>query len=103
MPSIQFIVGATLMLVALSAGALGTWHNISGAQGPRERRLVIRTSIALWLLVASMLALVYVVPTKFRFPVLLVYFVVCPILLYRWSLMHQLARMADQRDGDGEK
>jgi hypothetical protein len=103
MPSIQVIVGATLMLVALAAGALGTWHNIRSAQGPRERRLVIRSSLALWLLVGSMLAVVYVAPTKYRFAVLLVYFIVCPILLYRWTLMHQLARLADQRDSDEAK
>lgn len=97
MPSIQIIVGAALMLVALVGGALGTWHNIRGVQGPRERKLVVRASIALWLLVGSMLAVLYVAPPKFRFAILLVYFVICPILLYRWSLAHQLARVADQR------
>lgn len=91
------------MLVALSAGALGTWHNIRSAQGPREHRLVVRSSLALWLLVGSMLAVVYISPSQYRFAVLLVYFIVCPILLYRWTLMHQLARLADQRDRDEAK
>ena len=88
------------MAIALIGGALGTFHNIVHAQGPRERAFTIRMSIVVWLLVISMLAAIYWIPGHLRYYVLGGYFVVCPILLYKWSNTHQLIRMLDRREQD---
>lgn len=103
MPAITVIVGAIIMAVAIVAGLVGTWHNLREAEGPRERRFVLWTSIACWLLVASMLAFIYLVKPPYRYFVVLGYLIVCPILVFKWSTTHQLLRRLDQIEKHGEE
>lgn len=103
MPSFGTILGVSLMLLALSGGALGTYHNIRNAQGPRERSYAIRMMAASWLLVLSMLVALYLTGGRSRYYVLGLYFVLCPLLIYKWSTTLQLIRMLDQRDREEEK
>lgn len=100
MPSFSAIIGYCLMGLALLGGVLGTYHNIANASGPRERAFAIKMSAVVWLLVASMLAAITLIPGHLRYYVLGGYFVICPILLYKWSNTHQMIRMLDQRDRD---
>ena len=53
-----------------------------------------------WLLVLSMFLVLSIAPDRYRYYVLGAYFTVCPVLLYKWSTMHQLIRMLDQREHD---
>ena len=92
--------GDLARLTALAGGALGTYNNVRNASGPRERAFAIRMSAACWLIVASMLVALRMTHGHTRFYVLVGYFIVTPPLLYRWSTMHQMIRMLDQRERD---
>lgn len=98
MLSIQAISGIFLVAVAVIGGGFATLANIRGARGPRERLFVIRICVAAWLLIASMLALMYFLPSPWRYAAMFFYFFGLPWLIYRWSKQHQLIRMLDERE-----
>jgi len=96
---IQIIMGLVLLGVALVGGGLASWSNIRQTRGPRERSFVIRVCLLSWLLILSMLGLMYLLPAPYRYVAMLVYFVGLPILIYRWAKTHQLIRQLDAREG----
>jgi hypothetical protein len=100
MLSVQAILGLSLVSVALVGGGIATYHNIRETRGPRERRFVWRICVAAWALVLSMLFLMYVLPSPYRYVTFFVYFVVTPWLIYRWTNTHQLIRILEQRERD---
>jgi hypothetical protein len=98
MLSFPALLGIVLVLAAFAGGAYASYVNVRNARGPRERRFVMRACAIGWLLILSMLALIYVFPPPYRYVIALAYFVATPILIYRWSLTHQLLRALDARD-----
>jgi Ca2+/Na+ antiporter len=100
--SVKVLIGLFLMLVALAGGALGTWNNIRNAQGPRERTFAIRVSIGCWLFVAALLMAISVTDGRLRLYVLIAFFILCPVLLYKWSNTQQLIRRLDQREHEDD-
>lgn len=100
MPPLKIIIGASLMLLAIAGGTLGTYHYIRNARGPRERAFAIRMLSVCWLLVAVMIAAVNLTEGRVRTLVLAGFFIVCPALFYRWSTRLQLIRMVDRRERD---
>lgn len=102
MLSLQAITGITLVAVALIGGGVATYANVRNARGPRERAFVWRVCVAGWSLIVSMLALMYLLPAPYRYLTVFVYFVICPWLIYRWSNTHQLIRILEKREHNGE-
>lgn len=100
----QAIIGSLLVALALIGGGVATYANVRNARGPRERAFVWKVCVAGWGLILSMLFLMYLLPAPYRYITVFVYFVVCPWLIYRWSNTHQLIRILEkrERDGDGE-
>lgn len=98
MLSARAIVGLTLILAAVIGGAYASYVNIRNARGPRERRFVMRACAVGWLMVFSMLALIYWLPAPARYFVAAAYFIAAPLLIYRWALTHQMIRLLEQRD-----
>ena len=98
MLTFRAMFGLTLLAVALIGGGLASWSNIRQTQGPRERAFVIRICIIAWVLILSMLGLMYVLPVPYRYAVMLFYFFGLPVLIYRWSKTHQLIRLMEARD-----
>lgn len=94
-------IGAIVIVVALAGGAWGTLSCIRSAQGRRERAFVVRACLTMWALVAALLAAVAVLPSPWRYAVLLAFFIAAPILIYRMATVHQLIRLLEQR-GPGE-
>ena len=102
MISIGEIVGLCLMALALAGGVIGTYNNIKNAIGPRERAFTIRMSVVAWLFVASLLMAIYVTHGHIRLYVLIAFFILCPVLLYKWSNTQQLIRRLDQREHEDD-
>jgi len=102
MLSLQAITGITLVAIALIGGGVATYANVRNARGPRERAFVWRVCVAGWSLIVSMLALMYLLPAPYRYLTVFVYFVICPWLIYRWSNTHQLIRILEKREHNGE-
>jgi len=97
MLTIQAIFGFALLGIAFVGGGWASWVNIRTARGPRERAFVIRICVVAWLLILSMLALMYLLESPFRYAVMLFYFFGMPVLIYRWSKTHQLIRLVEDR------
>ncbi len=100
MLSFKALMGLALVGAALLGGGWASYANLRGARGPRERRFVARVCAIGWLIVLSMLALIYLLPPPYRYLVALAYFAGTPILVYRWSSRHQLLRILDEREAN---
>jgi peptidoglycan/LPS O-acetylase OafA/YrhL len=100
MLSFKFIFGLLLVAIALGVGIIASVHNVRNARGPKERAFVLRACVVIWIVVLSMLACMYFLPSPYRYIALFVYLVISPILIYRWSTTHQLIRLLEQRDMD---
>lgn len=94
----QIIAGLILLGIALIGGGLASWSNIRQARGPRERAFVIRVCLLSWALILSMLGLMYLLPSPYRYVAMLAYFVGLPLLIYRWARTHQLIRLLEERE-----
>lgn len=100
MLSFKALFGLIFVLLALIGGLYASYANLRNARGPRERRFVARACVLGWLLILSMIVLIFSLPAPFRYFVALVYFIGAPILIYRWAITHQMLRLLDQRDAD---
>jgi len=97
MLTFKAIFGFSLLGLALVGGGWASWVNIRTARGPRERAFVIRICVVSWLLILSMLGLMYVLGSPYRYAAMLFYFIGLPLLIYRWSKTHQLIRLMEDR------
>lgn len=101
---IEFIFGIVILVLLIAGGALGTLSNIRGTRGPRERRFVIRACMGAWALFLSLVALVILLPSPYRWIAGILFFVLIPAMIYRWATRHQLIRILEEREkgaGDG--
>ena len=102
--SIEIWLSGLVLLAAIVGGALGTITNIRNAKGPKERAFVIRSCLSVWGLVILMLVAVTFLPSPFRYIVLVIFFFVFPVFIYRMATLHQLIRVVDERDAqEGEE
>lgn len=92
------IIGLGLMAAAIAGGLLGSYHNIRHARGPRERAFAVRMTAVVWLLATAFLAAMYLAEGHLRYYVLGGFFVLCPLLMYKWSTTHQMIRLLDERE-----
>lgn len=100
MLTFRAIFGLTLVGFAVIGGGWASWVNIRQTRGPRERSFVVRICVAAWLLILSMLGLMYVLPAPYKYLAMLFYFFGVPFLIYRWSKTHQLIRLMESRTAD---
>lgn len=98
MLSFPALIGSVIFLAALGMGVTATYLNVKRAQGPRERTFVLRISLMCWALLLTLLASAYFLRPPWLYLVMFGYFVVCPILVYRWSTKHQLLRVVERRE-----
>jgi hypothetical protein len=101
MMSLKAIIGFSIMGVALLIGIVASVLSVSGAKGPKERQFVIRACLGWWAIILSMLVLLYYVPSPYRFYLFAGYLILYPVLIYKWSTLHQLIRMVEQREAGG--
>lgn len=100
MLSFKAMLGLLLVGIALVGGGWASFVNLRDARGPRERRFVAQVCVIGWLIVLSMLALIYILDAPYRYLVALAYCIGTPMLIYRWSTTHQLLRVLDERERD---
>lgn len=98
MLSFKVMLGLVLTVIALMGGAAASYLNVRNARGPKERAFVWRVCVVAWTVIVSMLLAVYFLPPPWRYFAAGGYFVVCPILVYRWATTHQLIRMVEERE-----
>lgn len=92
-----------LFVVAALIGAIASYKNIRDSRGPLERRYVLRMCMLTWGIILSMLVFAYVLRPPWLYVVVGGYFVVTPVLFYRWATTHQLIREKERRDAGLER
>jgi hypothetical protein len=101
MVSVRILAGVAITAVALVGGGVATYLNIRNSRGPKEKAFVTRACTVAWAVILSMLAAVYLLPPPWRYIAAGGYFIVCPILVYKWATTHQLIRVLEERENDG--
>lgn len=94
----KIIIGLLLTAVALLGGAIASYYNIRNSRGPKERAFVTKACVIAWAVILSMLVAVYLLPAPWRYAAAAGYFIVCPILVYKWATTHQLIRMVEDKE-----
>ncbi len=96
--SVRAWVGITLILAVLAAGMAVGYLNVKRARGPKERRFVRRACLATWGLVLLFLFCLFGLPSPYRYLSAAGFFVLLPLLMFRWATQHQLVRRIDAQD-----
>lgn len=96
------ISGYLVLGICLGIGIAVTYSNVRSAKGPRERAFCRFHSLAAWGVICLFLALMYWLPTPWRYVVLLPYFIHLPIAVYRASMKRQLLVRLDHMEQAGE-
>jgi hypothetical protein len=98
--NVQVVVGAVLTLATALSVFIASVLNIRTARGPRERRFLILVTPLLWAVVVSFVALLYWLEAwPSRITILISYFVIAPVFMYRCSRRRLLIRELESRNG----
>lgn len=98
MPTITGIIGFIFLGIGIGTGLAATISNLRSAKGPRERAFVRFNCLAAWAVVALLLAMIYYLPSPWRYLVLIPYFVHLPIATYRSATKRQLIRRLEEME-----
>ena len=99
----RFLFGLIVFLAAFVGISVVCVLNVISARSASERRYLIWTAVAMWVLLGVLLGVMYAVEGPWRFVVLGSYLVLLPIFVYRTSLRRQVIREYEKRRRhDGE-
>ena len=65
-------------IVGLLGGIFGTYAGIKGTGGPRERALMIKMSLVMWIAVSAFLGLLFLLPHPYRWFIFVPYAILLP-------------------------
>jgi len=65
--------------IGLMGGVIGTYFSIRNTSGPRERKLMVTTAVAMWLAVGLFLFLLLVLPSPYKWLLWAPYGILLPI------------------------
>lgn len=100
---VQVLVGVFIFVVTLILFAMASYLNVKHAQGPKERRFVVRACVSMWTLIIALLLSLTFLPQPYNFIAMVLIMVIFPLQVYRWSTMHQLIRHIDEIDAQHEE
>lgn len=100
MISLSALIGFSLFFTALGVGIVASYLSVQRSRGPKERAFVLRISLSCWALIVLLLTTAYFLRPPWLYLVMAIYFIGCPLLVYRWSTQHQLIRMVEEREHD---
>ena len=103
LPSPKFLLALALLTVAIGGGLLIAWRSVRTARGPREKTFVKRAGAGAGSLMALFIVLLFGLEPPYRYVALVVFLVLIPAAIYRWSTQHQLIRRLDARDAAAHK
>jgi len=79
-------------VIGLIGGLIGTYATIHNTNGPRERAFTIRASIIGWIVGLVFLALLFLLPTPWRFLVWIPFGILLSLGINRWNRTQQRIR-----------
>jgi len=96
------LVGIVLIGAALLGLFVASILNVRSARGKLERRYLMIVTPLLWVIALSLLALMYALPSPWRYLVLATYLLGLPIFVYHTSLRRQMIRESESRSGKAD-
>ena len=88
------IIGGVL---GVAGGAFGTYASIRNTGGPRERQLMVRAAVAAWVGISVFLALLFMLPSPYRFLVWIPYCVALPWAIVSLNRKQRAIRSDEER------
>src|SRR5882724_10114522 len=84
-------------VIGLAGGAIGTYASIKNTGGPRERQFMVRAAGAAWVGITLFLALLFVLPSPYRWLIWIPYGVALPLAIVTLNRKQQAIRSAEER------
>lgn len=88
------IIGGVL---GLAGGAVGTYASIKNTEGPRERQFMVRVAVVTWIAVTLFLALLFVLPSPYRWFMWIPYGVTLPLAIVHLNRKQRAIRLEEER------
>jgi phosphotransferase system glucose/maltose/N-acetylglucosamine-specific IIC component len=88
------IIGA---VIGLAGGAIGTYASIKNTGGPKERQFMVRAAVAAWIGITLFLALLFVLPSPYRWLIWIPYGVALPLAIVSLNRKQQAIRSDEER------
>ncbi len=86
--------------VGLAGGIIGTRAGIRSAEGPRERRFMVRSAAAFWVAGLALLAMLLLLPLRLKWIPWAVYGVALPLGIIRLNRAQKRIR-SEESGGEG--
>ena len=78
------IIGGIIgSIIGLIGGIIGTYFSIKNTNGPKEKAFMIKISILGWIGIIVFLALMLLLPSHYRFCLLVPYGIILPIVIIK--------------------
>ena len=71
--------------LGLIGGVIGTYFTTRNANGPRERAFTIKVTILGWIVIAHSIAGLFLIPSEYKFLVLIAYAVILLFGVRKWN------------------
>ena len=85
-------------VIGMLGGLIGTLVSIRNTSGPREKAFTIRASIVGWIAAVIFLALLFLLPTPWRFLLWIPYGILLPLGIVTWNRTQQRIREEESQD-----
>lgn len=96
------IIGAVVgVFVGLGGGVIGTFYGVRSARGPKERQLLVKSAVLVWLLVFIFGIAVFVLADPYRVTAMIVYPMVLLALIV--LINRNQRRIRNLESGDVER
>ena len=99
-PTLDAIIGFGLLALALGMGIAASVTCVRNTRGPKERAYVLSHCVGAWSVIVLLFLLMAVVPSPYRYFLLVPYFVHLPIATYRFTLRQQIIRHREEQDAE---
>ena len=87
--NIGIIGGIIGSILGLIGGIIGTYFSIKNTNSPKEKTFMIKISIIGWIGIIAFLALMFLLPSPYRFFLWIPYGIVLPIAIIKGNKMQQ--------------
>ncbi len=96
------IGGLVGSVIGVMGGLVGTFLSIRNTSGPREKAFTVKASIICWIAIIVFLALLFLLPTPWRFFLWIPYGILLPLGIVIWNRTQQGIREEESRNNRAE-
>jgi hypothetical protein len=89
-------------LLGIMGGAFGTYFSVKNTLGPRERAFMVRAAIVTWIAITAFLALLFILPSPYRWLIWIPYVIVLPIAIVKLNRKQQEIRLSEHQTRDAQ-